>query len=276
MSRATKLHHVRRGAGPPLLLVQGYSATHRHWGERLLSGLAACFDVVAYDHRGTGGSAPVTAGFTIADLADDAAALLDDLGWDRAAVFGVSLGGLVGLELARHHPDRVGRLILGCPPFRDGPAGRAALPGTVVRGDPVATAANLFRMGVKDPDRLPPQAWSEYREAAVGYPVHPRTSVLQADALARHSAAGRLADVRAPTLVLHGDADRLVEVDEGIELAERIPGAQLRLLAAGHFFWLEDPAGTVRLLAGFCAGDDARQAGAGHPFGPDTHRLWLP
>lgn len=246
--------------------MQGSSATHRHWGERLLTELAHSFDVVAYDHRGTGGSPPVDAAFTIADLADDAVRLLDELGWDRAAVFGVSLGGVVALELALRRRERVSRLVLGCTTGGresvERRSSRAALAGTVVRGDPTATAGNLFRLGVKDPHRLPPQAWAEYREAAVSCPVHPRTNVLQADALARHSTLhrlgrpDRLAGLAVPTLVVHGDADRMIEVEEGVELAERIPGSRLRLLSAGHFFWLEEPALTARLVAGFCAGDD--------------------
>src|SRR6476619_55763 len=95
-----KLHHIRRGAGEPLLLIQGMSGNHEHWGERLLELLERDFDVIAYDHRGVGWSPGIEKSFTIAELADDAAALLARLGVDRAHVLGISMGGMVAQELA--------------------------------------------------------------------------------------------------------------------------------------------------------------------------------
>src|SRR6476661_6933673 len=97
------LHHVRRGAGDPLLLIQGMSGNHEHWGTRLLELLERDFDVIAYDHRGVGWSPEITGSFTIAELAEDADALLDRLGVDSAHVLGISMGGMVAQELALNH-----------------------------------------------------------------------------------------------------------------------------------------------------------------------------
>src|ERR1700761_7905709 len=76
-----ELYYERTGSGEPLLLIMGMSGTHLSWGEPFLEALRRDFEVVVYDHRGIGKSASAPAGYTIADLADDAAALLDALGW---------------------------------------------------------------------------------------------------------------------------------------------------------------------------------------------------
>ncbi|MGW8353843.1 alpha/beta fold hydrolase [Streptomyces wedmorensis] len=251
-----RLHHLRRGAGSPLLLIQGTAAHSLHWGERLLSLLSESFDVVAYDHRGTGRSAPLDQGFGVADLADDAAALLDELGWPRAYVLGVSMGGLVAQELALRHPDRVGGLLLGC--THTGGTGAPpevleVLTAAVVRGDPLATVRNVFHVGVKDPENVPAGAWDEYREAALTLPVPPQVTAGQIAAVARHSTADRLHRIAVPTHVVHGDADRLVPTAEGERIAAAIPGARFTLVPAGHFFWMEQPEITAAWVAEACA-----------------------
>ncbi|MEU4062680.1 alpha/beta fold hydrolase [Streptomyces wedmorensis] len=247
-----RLNHVRRGTGEPFLLVQGAAAHSLHWGERLLRVLSESFDVVAFDHRGTGGSMPVDGAFGIADLADDAAGLLDELGWTRAHVMGVSMGGLVAQELALRHPARVASLLLGC--TDTGGAGAAPevsglLAEAVVRGDPLATVRNVFDVGVKDPASVREGAWEEYREAALVLPVSARTTTLQIGAVARHSTADRLHRIGVPTHVVHGDADRIVPVERGERLAARIYGARFTVLPAGHLFWLEHPETTAALAA---------------------------
>src|SRR6476620_5229884 len=108
------LFYERHGAGEPVLLIQGMSGTHLAWGEAFLAGLGDDLDVVAYNHRGVGDSTPQSDPFTIAQLADDAAGLLDALGWDDAHVLGISMGGMVAQELALRHPARIRTLTLGC------------------------------------------------------------------------------------------------------------------------------------------------------------------
>src|SRR3954454_2143417 len=122
-----RLFHQRRGAGEPLLLIQGMSGTHLSWGEPFVADLEREFAVVAYDHRGIGRSDPVSAPFSIADLADDAAGLLDALGWDTAHVLGISMGGMVAQELILRHPERVRTLALGCT-YCGGPGSQLAGP----------------------------------------------------------------------------------------------------------------------------------------------------
>lgn len=260
MSTPPRLHYIRRGAGAKLLLIQGASAGQQHWGDRFLTALSSRCEVVAYNPRGIGESPPKYGNFTMADFADDAARVMDHVGWERANVLGVSFGGVVAQELALGHPRRVERMILG------GTNGggsatdvaHAVLDGSlmsaVVHGDRAATSQNLFRIGVKDPDTVAPEAWLEYQAAEL-VPVDPRASVLQMAAYARHSTMGRLPQLRVPTLVLHGDSDRIIDLNDAIALTRAISGAQLTVLSAGHFFWLEIPVRTAQVVADFCAAD---------------------
>src|SRR2546421_650227 len=79
-----ELYYERSGSGEPLLLIMGMSGTHLTWGEPFLDALRRDFEIAVYDHRGMGRSAPTQPPFSIADLADDAAAALDELGWPSA------------------------------------------------------------------------------------------------------------------------------------------------------------------------------------------------
>jgi 3-oxoadipate enol-lactonase len=260
MSAVIRLHYIRRGTGAKLLLIQGASAGQQHWGDRFLTALSSRCEVVAYNPRGIGRSAPEYDNFTMGDFADDAARVLDQVGWERANVLGVSLGGVVAQELALRHPQRVERMILGGT-NGGGSTGDVvhsvldnSLLSAVVHGDRVATSLNLFRLGVKDPDTVAPEAWLEYQAAEMVL-MDPRASVLQMAAYARHSTMGRLPQLRVPTLVLHGDSDRIIDLGDAIALTRAIPRAQLTVLSAGHFFWLEIPAQTAQLVADFCTAD---------------------
>ncbi|WP_431973626.1 alpha/beta fold hydrolase [Micromonospora haikouensis] len=252
MHNGPPVRYIRGGTGPRLLLLQGAAATHRHWGDRLLSLLQARFDVIAPDYRGTGESAAVDGPFTVADLADDVAGLLDEVGWRRAHVAGVSMGGMVAQVLALNHPERVASLFLGC--TRGGqplprPAAADVVSPALVRGDALATTRNLFRLGVRDPDTVRPGAWEEYRDAVLTRPSPPRTTALQVGAMSAHGTADRLHRIAVPTTVVHGDTDRFVAADAGAELAAGITGAEFVLLEAGHLFWLEQPELTADLIS---------------------------
>src|SRR3954468_18220299 len=140
------LFHQRQGSGTePLLLIQGMSGTHLSWGDPFLEQLADDFDVVTYDHRGIGRSAPVSAPFTIAELADDAAQILDAVGWETAHVMGISMGGMVAQELALRHGGRIRTLTLGCT-YCGGPGSSLAPEATVNK-------LSVGMIGTHPPDR---------------------------------------------------------------------------------------------------------------------------
>lgn len=120
---AVAVHHVVTGPehAPVVLLSNSLGSTHAMWDAQA-EALAEHFRVVRYDTRGHGRS-PVPLGpYGLDDLVDDAAALLDRLGVERAHVVGLSLGGMTGMRLAAREPDRVDRLVVLCTAAELGPA----------------------------------------------------------------------------------------------------------------------------------------------------------
>jgi 3-oxoadipate enol-lactonase len=112
--RSVEVHHELTGPSdsPVLVLAGPLGSTLAVW-DPLVGTLAERFRVLRYDHRGHGRSSVPSGPYAIADLAVDALALLDRLGIERAAFCGLSLGGMVGIWLAAHAPERLSSLVLG-------------------------------------------------------------------------------------------------------------------------------------------------------------------
>ena len=273
---ATSLSFERRGTGDPLLLIQGMSGTQASWGEPFLRALAPDFDLVAYDHRGIGRSAPWRTPFTIADLAEDALALLDHVGFERAHVLGISMGGMVAQELALGHPERIRTLALGCT-YCGGEQAALATPeilamfrqawgGSAAAGDG----------GAGDPGTPPaPPPGGEgllgtlaahlssgtLARMALAVPAPFGAVLLQLQAVGGHDTSARLPGLRVPTLVLHGTRDPVLPAANGELIARLVPGARLELLeGAGHLFWHEQPLRTAELVRGHARGAQAEAA----------------
>lgn len=260
------LHHVRRGSGEPYLLIQGLSGTHASWGDPFLDALEPGLDLIAYDHRGVGSSAPHDGPFSIADLADDAAGLLDALGVERAHVLGISMGGMIAQELALRHPGRLRSLALGCT-YAGGPDGRITdravierLVGAMGSGDVEQVLRTSYEINVSPAFAADPEHYAAFRAMAVSVPVPMPVIFDQLRATAVHDTSARLAQITAPTLVVHGDADLMLDVANGRAIAAAIPGAQLEILeGVGHVFWWEQPERSAALLRAHALGAAAAQ-----------------
>src|SRR3954451_19037296 len=109
----TELYYERAGKGEPMLLIRGMSAPALAWGHPFLSGLEPSFECLVFDNRGMGRSGTAELPFTVADMAGDAAALLDALEIETAHVVGLSMGGAIAHELALAHPEQIRTLTLG-------------------------------------------------------------------------------------------------------------------------------------------------------------------
>jgi pimeloyl-ACP methyl ester carboxylesterase len=240
------MYYEIHGKGFPLLLINGLGSDHREWLFQVPAFLPH-FQVVVFDNRGTGGSGVPPGPYTTAQMADDAAALLEHLGIARAHVLGVSLGGMIAQEVALRHPDRVGGLVLGC----TGPGGTLS-----IRPSPEAMAAFL---GAGEGDtreemrRMMPYLYTDaymherpeeiedFIHRRLENPTSPEGYASQLAAAVSHDAAGRLEQVRARTLVVTGDADRLVHWENSVRIAGRIPGARLVVLpGAPHRLFAEN------------------------------------
>jgi len=259
-----RLHYLREGSGEPLLLIQGLSGNHLHWGEPFLSLITVQLETIAYDHRGIGHSGPAGAGYSIADLADDAAALLQHLELDSVHVMGISMGGMVAQELALRAPDRVRTLTLGCT-YAGGagsettdPAIVQHLTGLFMAGRVGEAMREGFRYNVSpefgnDPDNL-----EAFKRIAGELPASLEVLMAQLQAVGGHDTSQRLDGISAPTLVVHGSVDRILPVANAHAIAERIPGARLEILeGVGHLFWWERPQRSAELLLAHAQGAPA-------------------
>lgn len=240
----------RKGEGEPLLFISGSGGDLRSRPNALDGPLARGFDMVAYDQRGLGQSDKPDGPYSMADYAEDAAALLDELDWASASVVGVSFGGMVAQELAIRHPDRIRRLVLCC--TSPGGEGGASYPlHTLIGMDPADQARKMIPIS----DTRHDAAWQAAHPDAYRTMFDLRTNDPWADEprralgaelqlLARrdHDTWDRLPMISAPTLVCGGLYDGIALPETQQRMAARIPGAQLRLFEGGHMFLIQDRA----------------------------------
>lgn len=232
---AEALHAAVAGSGTEVLLIMGFSMTGAMWAP-LLPALSARHRCATYDHRGTGAS-PDGAPDTMAALAADALGVLDALGWARAHVVGVSMGGMVAQELALAAPERLRSLaLLATHPGGPGailptPAGLAALLAPAPA--PWKLARLLYPRPVRE--RLGAAEVARRTTEQLGLRVPPATRRAQLRAIRAHDTRARLGRITAPTLVVEPGADRLVRPTHSARLAAAIPGARRLVLPdAGH------------------------------------------
>jgi pimeloyl-ACP methyl ester carboxylesterase len=251
----TDLYCERRGAGEPLLLIQGMTGHSLHWGEDFLGELERDFELVLYDHRGVGRSAPTGGQFSIADLASDAAGVLDALQIDSAHVLGISMGGMVAQELALAHPQRIRTLTLGAT-YCGGPGAQFtdetvvnAIAAAILSGDPERTIRTGWEFNVSPQFATADGNFERFSQIAEQFPIALPMIIAQVQAIMGHDTSARLAGVGAPTLVVHGAADQMLGAANGEIVAGLIPGARLELLdGVGHLFYWEQPERTAQLV----------------------------
>jgi len=237
-NQGTKIYWDEQGQGDPLLLVMGLGYTSVMW-HRTRPLLAQHFRTIALDNRGVGLSAVPPGPYSIATMASDAAAVLDAAGIDRAHVFGVSMGGMIAQEFALQYPARTRSLILGC----TSPGGPSAVRAErkvadmlLARGMTPEQAREAILPYIYDA-ATPPEKIDE--DVHLRQPWLPSVEgyMAQLQAILAWESYSRIAQIAAPTLVIHGTSDALVPPGNGELIALRIPGAKLVLLKhASHLF----------------------------------------
>jgi 3-oxoadipate enol-lactonase len=236
------------GQGDPLLLIMGFGGPKQGWFFQRRP-FGKHFQVVTFDNRGVGHSSKPPAPYSMQMMADDAVGLMDHLGIDRAHVAGVSMGGMIAQHVALSHPERVRKLVLGCTfASRDEEGGHSqqyvkalglredatedelkAIEFKKLAAMVVYLAVNgwLSTMVVRPLSKL--FAGALATEGARG----------QFEAILGHDTLARLHAIKAPTLVIAGDQDRLIDPRSSDAMAGRIPDARLVKVEGGsHVFFM--------------------------------------
>ena len=242
------LYYERGGSGEPLLFISGSGGDLRT-KPNVFDGLfAKTCDLLAYDQRGLGRSSKPDRPYTMAEYADDAAALMDHVGWGSALVIGASFGGMVAQELALRHPGKVRRLVLACTspggeggssyPFHDiahlsgEDRARHLMPVSDLRRDAAWAEAN--------PDTYKSLVAIAGADPFGDEPGYRRGAELQIEARADHNAWDRLGNIACPVLIAAGAHDGIAPIATQHRMRARIPGAKLEVFEGGHLFMLQD------------------------------------
>jgi pimeloyl-ACP methyl ester carboxylesterase len=248
------LPYESTGDGPAVLLVMGLGLPGDAWW-RTVPVLARACRVITFDNRGSGRAPRPSAPLTLAGMAADAVAVLDAAGITRAHVYGMSMGGMIAQELALGFPERVDHLVLGA----------TSAGGSLATAPDPATLAFLARRATMPDEEgrwaSVPYVYSERTRRSGGVRIgedfeRRRTYAFQPDgyraqlmAAMAHDAVGRLGSLEAPTLVVHGDEDRMVPPANGRALAAAIPGARrLEVAEAAHLYTTDVPAADEAVL----------------------------
>ncbi len=254
-----ELYYEEHGSGEPLLLIMGLAADSTAWMFQLPD-FSKHYRTIVFDNRGVGRSSKPPGPYSIHQMADDAAGLLEHLKIDRAHVVGVSMGGMIAQELALRHPRRVRSLVLGCTyPEPDADIERqrefslSQFGGSLGAGGEMRIDVNAIDPLSFFQHLLPTVFNPEYIEhelpklmevfsGALQYGFSLEAIVGQVAAVMSHRATDRLHQIQVPTLVITGDADRLIPPANSDILARNIPGAKLVKVPGGsHGFNFETP-----------------------------------
>lgn len=219
-----QMFYAEYGSGSPVILLHGGLANANYWGKQIPV-LSREFTVIVADSRGHGRSTRTTAPYSYDLMASDVIGLMDYLHISKAAVVGWSDGGILGLDLALHHPDRLTRVFAFAANYN--PSG--------VKGDVLQNptfAAFVARAGneYKQLSHTPSQYNAFVAQITKMWDTQPNWTKAQ------------LRSIRVPVLIVDGDHDEAIKREQTEEMAALIPGAGLLIQPnVSHFSFLQDP-----------------------------------
>jgi pimeloyl-ACP methyl ester carboxylesterase len=242
-----ELYYEVHGEGEPMLLIMGLAHNLLSW-KKSLPALAEQFKVIIFDNRGTGRSSKPETPYSIELMAEEAKAVLDAVDVDSAHVYGISMGGMIAQRMALKFPERIKSLILGC-----------TTPGGIKQVQPDPDVIMTLLSGASIPTTPLEAAWAsvpilyskyfienhrdsiaEHIETMIEIPTPAHGYMQQLQACLAHDTYEELDKITIPSLVIHGDADRLIPVENGKMLAERIKDSELYIVpGVGHLYVTE-------------------------------------
>ncbi len=238
------------GQGDPLLLIMGFMAPGSAWLPSLP--MLNMFHCIYFDNRGTGLTDKPEGIYTVEQMADDASNLLKALNLPKARVFGVSMGGMIAQELVLRHPEQIEKVVLGCT-MPGGPNSKRAAPeirqknmasAKIMALDPEKGIEGMISVCFpEDFVRTHPEIKKLVMERMSTRPqTPPETADRTMPGLMGFNAYDRLPQIKCPVLIVHGDQDVLIPVENAHIIKDRIPQAELFIIpGAGHLFQYIDP-----------------------------------
>ncbi len=258
------IYHEFEGEGPRVLVISGTGGDLRR-RPGLASVLGDRFTTLSYDQRGLGQTSIPDGPYSMAGYAQDAAALLDAVGWDRCMVVGTSFGGMVAQEFAVRFPERVEKLVLNC--TSSGGAGKPSYPLHELQAlEPETRMRTQIRLS---DTRVTPE-WEEAnaaelealldqrREGAAIGADEPRRELgarLQLEARRHLDVYDRLPALEMPVLVCAGAYDGIAPPGNSRAIAAQLPDARYEEFEGGHGFFWQDPR-APEVITAFLGGED--------------------
>ena len=254
-----QIAYRRIGNGRPLIVLNGFAATSADWDPSFLDRLASSNEIVLLDNRGIGRSTDNGRPFDIAQLADDAARVVEALGIERISVLGWSMGGFIAQGLALQHPERINKLIL----LSTDPGGANADLASAdvwsqlidMSGTPHEQARRLLSLVF--PSDVAESIYREFGDivAAARAQLSPdliNRQVAAMDAWHRTGIGNRLREINVPVLIATGTGDIVIPPSNALRLVNAIPGAWLaQFNGGGHAFMYQYPRPLADLINSF-------------------------
>ncbi|MGQ8631011.1 alpha/beta fold hydrolase [Agrobacterium sp. DKPNP3] len=267
-SQGRRNYFMEFGKGRPVLLLHGISNSGRAWGPQIPALVEAGYRTIVPDHAGHGASARLSSPFSVADIADDTQRLLAYLGVDDLDVVGLSLGGMVALELALRQPSRIRRLVVAnsfcktdTPEFKAMAEGWASV--FEQANGPEARLEQNWLVSVSPSFQATPEGIRTYQVWHGIAATSDGGSLAQvARGITTFDVSSRLRELSMPILFIAGSIDRMSPPELSHHMAMQTPNSEVTVIqGAAHISNADSPDHfTTRLLAFLQAGDKAQRA----------------
>jgi pimeloyl-ACP methyl ester carboxylesterase len=268
-----QMYYEVKGEGFPLVMINGGNENLDCWDPRLIEALSRKFKLVLFDNRGAGRTDVSDREYTLGLLAGDTAGLMDALGISKAHILGISMGGMIAQELAINYPEKVSKLVLCSTNSRWSPSEEGSkilsamergcsleelvevylsfpfvedYPIDFIRRDP--TVVNVYSA---DFVKQNPDLVNGYYQRFWEHPPSKVGSKRQFTAVKEFNTQGRLHQISAPTLVLHGKKDFVCPPENGSILAEAISNTRLVFFEKSAHYLAEEMEEVIKAITEF-------------------------